>query len=160
MGASEKCSGGGALEMRPRKVILLISVADCGALKFALETRNLTYRVVQVSGEEDAVRMLGEVDAVVVLVQAAAGMSYANRMTQLSRAMCDAPVMVFDAKKFDCPCFADVTLGVNDPMATLVERLKILAVRNRGPKKKFVSKVSLSEENFCGGVLQSTAAVL
>ena len=125
--------------MRPRKVILLVDGNEQAASvrKFMLETRG--YRVVQVSTATEAIEVfeLGGVDLVLsdLLLSGMDGNTMVRRMKEESP---EVPTLLVSStvKDFARADAADAFLpkGAATP-AELVERIRMLLVRKRGPKR-------------------------
>jgi CheY-like chemotaxis protein len=125
--------------MRPRKVILCVDDNEqaLSVRKFLLETRG--YRVVSALSGEEALEIFrnGGIDLVVsdLLMPQMDGNEMVRRMKEV---MPEVPMMLVSGtvKAFDRASHADAFLpkGACNPLE-LLERIRILIVRKRGPKR-------------------------
>lgn len=125
--------------MRPKKTILCIddNEQSLSVRKFLLETRG--YRVVVCSSGQDALELFRERPVDLVLSDLMMpGMNGAELVRQLKELSPDTPAIILSgkARAYDDDMYADVFLpkGMHAP-AELLERIRLLLVRKRGPKK-------------------------
>jgi len=128
--------------VRPKKVVLYVSPDEQrqSIQKFLLETKGL--RVYQAANGQDALAMLeemmpGSVDVLVAECETEAwGNEFATQVKDMAPVL---PVLLLSHEMvgWDHHLKADVFLpkGCHGP-AELVERIRVLAARKRGPKKK------------------------
>ncbi len=131
--------------MRPRKVILLVDGNEqaLSVRKFMLETRG--YRVVQACGAHEALERFagGGIDLVVsdLLLPGMDGNEMVRRMKAETP---EVPAMLLSStvKEFARAAAADVFLPKGAATPTeLVERVRVLMVRKRGPKRAVAAHV-------------------
>jgi CheY-like chemotaxis protein len=128
--------------MRPKKTILCVDDNEqaLSVRKFLLETRG--YKVVAVTSGAEALAVLrktaqGSVD--LLLTDLSMPLMDGNDLIQQAKQLHPAlPVLLLtgSTKQFDRPTRADVYLGTGaDSPLELLERVRVLVARKRGPKK-------------------------
>lgn len=131
--------------MRPKKTILCVDDNEqaLSVRKFLLETRG--YRVVTATTAYDALEVFaqGGLDMVVsdLLMPQMDGNEMVRRMKEVSP---EIPMMLVSGtvKAFDRASFADAFLpkGASAP-AEMLERIRMMIARKRGPKKTSVPRI-------------------
>jgi two-component system response regulator CpxR len=149
--------------MRPKKTILCVDDNEqvLSVRTFLLETRG--YRIVAVSSAQEALEVLerslpGTVDLVLcdLLMPQMDGNELVRRAKQLHPGL---PAMIVSGtvNAFDRALHADVFLpkGASSP-AEMIERIRVLVARKRGPKKAVVPSTSAASE--AGTYVHATAS--
>jgi two-component system, OmpR family, response regulator CpxR len=136
--------------MRPKKTILCIddNEQSLSIRKFMLETRG--YNVITCQTAEDALRVFakGGVDLILsdLVMPNTNGAELVRRIKSLSP---ETPAIIFSGniKIYDKDLHADVFLpkGAYAP-TELLERIRVLLVRKRGPKKARVASQMMTPE--------------
>lgn len=129
--------------MRPKKVILCVDDNDqvLSVRKFVLETRG--YRVLTASNAEQAIELYdqGKVDLVItdLVMPHCNGNDLILRLKEIAPWV-PAVLVSGSARQFDPTSRADAFLpkGASSPQE-LLERVRVLLVRKRGPKKTIAS---------------------
>lgn len=135
--------------MRPKKVILCVDDNDqvLSVRKFVLETRG--YRVLTASSAERAVELYeGEkIDLVIadLVMPHCNGNDLIHRLKEISSSV-PAVLISGSMKQFEPSSRADAFLpkGASSPQE-LLDRVRVLLVRKRGPKKITVSRPATVE---------------
>ncbi len=134
--------------MRPRKKILLVAgPAIAGELRLVLETKTVNrsrLRVIAAETDEDAVRAMCEHDIVLVLIDALA-LSDPDELRCRLRVVRDVPALIFNAEK-DRKYIADFTVMSYHPRSVLMEGVRLLAMRKRGPKKNLLPNIHMESK--------------
>lgn len=137
--------------MRPRKVILYVDSRESSlsVRRFLLETHG--YRVISQTNGNDAINLIhryhpGAIDLVITTMQLdpTSGDDLARHSKVLRP---DLPVMIIAENRddYDASTKADIFLTRNKCNSTeILERVKCLVARKRGPKKK-VAELPQSE---------------
>ncbi len=128
--------------MRPKKVILCVDDNDqvLSVRKFVLETRG--YRVLTANNADQAVELYdqGKVDLVIadLVMPQCNGNDLIQRLKQIAPWV-PAVLVSGSTRQFDPTSRADAFLpkGASSPQE-LLERVRVLLVRKRGPKKTIV----------------------
>lgn len=125
--------------MRPKKTILCVDDNEqaLSIRKFMLETRG--YRVLTCTTGHEAIDLFRQSPVDLVLSDLTMpGMNGEELIRQLKETSPDTPAILLSSKvkAYSEGMYADVFLpkGTNDP-AELLERIRLLLVRKRGPKK-------------------------
>jgi len=129
--------------MRPKKIILCVddNEQSLSIRKFMLETRG--YAVVACTNGNDALAAFRDSGADLVLADLMMpGMDGAGLVQQIKQTSTETPAIIFSGKIRMCDkdLHADLFLpkGMHAP-AELLDRIRLLLVRKRGPKKAVVS---------------------
>jgi CheY-like chemotaxis protein len=137
--------------MRPKKTILCVDDNEqvLSVRTFLLETRG--YRVLSATGAQQALDIVqqsapGSIDLLLcdLLMPRMDGNELVRRAKQLHPAL---PAMIVSGtvNSFDRACAADVFLPKGAcSAAEMIERIRVLVARKRGPKKAFVLQPSNS----------------
>lgn len=138
--------------MRPKKVVLFVSANKqrLSCLAFVLETRG--FRVLRAQDAREAIDVMvasgfGYSCLELLVTEYELPLVDGDRLTQLAKELYpDLPVLLmsYTLLGFDQPHSADFFLpkGCTDA-ATVVERVRILTARKRGPKKQLTPPVFL-----------------
>jgi two-component system, OmpR family, response regulator CpxR len=149
--------------MRPKKTILCVDDNEqvLSVRTFLLETRG--YRIIAAKGAQEALEVLerslpGSVDLVLcdLLMPQMDGNELVRRAKQLHPGL---PAMIVSGtvNAFDRALHADVFLpkGASSP-AEMIERIRVLVARKRGPKKAVTS--TASQPSGAGTYVHATAS--
>jgi hypothetical protein len=131
---------------RPKKVLLLVGEESrTGLLKFMIETR-VYFRVICARTPELAMMVIEAQLPDSVAIDANEGFAQANELVREIKARpwgeldTIVPVMIFGAIKCEGLSRADLLLSAASTQAELMEAIRILASRKRGPRKKVCSE--------------------
>jgi CheY-like chemotaxis protein len=151
--------------MRPKKTILCVDDNEQGLAvrKFLLETRG--YRVVSATTAHDAIEVLrsGGIDLVLgdLIMPQMDGNEMVQRMKEIAP---EVPMMLLSGtvKAFDRASHADAFLpkGACSPVE-LLERIRVMIARKRGPKKVVVRppfESSYGAPSYAAGAQPATAS--
>lgn len=126
--------------MRPKKVILLVddNEQDLSVLRFMLETNG--YRVVSATNGKEAISVFGEHQVDLVLADyAMPQMNGIQLLDRLKQASPHVPtILMGEAQKMGSDLHAaDAVLArKNCSRQELLERIKVMSARKRGPRKR------------------------
>jgi two-component system response regulator CpxR len=129
----------GELTMRPKKTILCVddNEQSLSIRKFMLETRG--YAVTTCNNGQDAYLMFSRKGADLVLTDLMMpGVDGADLVQKIKTLSPETPAIIFSGKlkMYDKEMLADLFLPKGQhPPAELLERIRLLLVRKRGPKK-------------------------
>jgi two-component system, OmpR family, response regulator CpxR len=146
-------SGGSEIALRPKKTILCVDDNEqvLSVRTFLLETRG--YRIIGVQNAQEAIEVLersvpGSLDLILcdLLMPQMDGNELVRRAKQIHPGL---PAMIVSGtvNAFDRALYADVFLpkGASSP-AEMIERIRVLVARKRGPKKATIPSAARSED--------------
>jgi DNA-binding response OmpR family regulator len=124
--------------MRPRKVVLYVSVSEQeqSVMRFMLETNR--YRVLSAASEEQAVSIFINTIADLVLVDYEMGLESGNQVTAAMKELAPhVPIILLGdvAVIRGEGIAADCALPRGIRTCELLERIKVMSARKRGPRK-------------------------
>ena len=124
--------------MRPRRRILLVNAneQELGVLRFMLD--NNGYKVYKALNGSIALKIFAEAHVDLVLADYALGKMTGAELAQRMKAMgADIPVILLgDPAKMAQEARSALSLDKKIVPAELLERIKVMCARKRGPKKK------------------------
>jgi DNA-binding response OmpR family regulator len=133
--------------MRPKKRVLLIDDDELriSVQRCVLETHGYLVYVASDAKSVSQVHLVAEVGIDLILCQAEIRFyEMSGLIRMLKRRIADVPVVLVSALRNDDPdTMADVFLPAKSTQRELVERIRVLLARKRGPKKPCHSVVGL-----------------
>ena len=146
--------------MRPKKIILCVddNEQSLSIRKFMLETRG--YAVVACTNGSDALTAFRESGADLVLADLMMpGLDGAELVQQIKAVSPETPAIIFSGKIRMCDkdLQADLFLpkGMHAP-SELLDRIRLLLVRKRGPKKAAVSAPAAAPAEVAGVAVKAS----
>jgi hypothetical protein len=135
--------------MRPRKVVLCVAARELklSVQMFVVDTWG--YRALGASDESEALRILeraepGTIDLLVLNLPLPARDWFLETAIQLQPEM--HTIALNNTPEYDGNCKVDVFLPSRASPTDLLERIRILTAKKRGPKKKMVQSVQPQRE--------------
>lgn len=121
--------------MRPRKVLLCVNAdeSELSVLKFTLSING--YRVLTATDGKEAIALFATAPVVdLVLVDFIRDMTPAVLIERLKRMRSFTPMILLGDPSTRL-CMADIVIRKNCPGPELLERIKVMSARKRGPRK-------------------------
>jgi DNA-binding response OmpR family regulator len=124
--------------VRPKRIILYVSASDqqISLMAFMLRTRG--YAVLTTSDREEAAGIVVQYDVAVAMVDLVIGTERGCATVERLKAIKPyLPVIMLGdpAKMADEAMYADASMSKHVDPAKLLERIKVMAQRKRGPRK-------------------------
>ena len=133
--------------MRPRKIILYVSASeqDQSVMKFMLDTNR--YKPLVASDSEQAVKIFSEMAVDMVMVDFLMGLESGNDIVaELKTCGSHIPMILLGDlfKMVGSTHAADAFLDKRTPRWELLDRIKVMTARKRGPRKGYTRTPALS----------------